>query len=458
MEEYGPVGSNYVPLARDWHRLSHGQPSLRRSLHGLIGYRRDSTPVFVILGGWDPSIGRCNDVWESIDLGASWHCVCASAPWSARSSFLALGATDGSCLFVIGGDDGDYRSDVWFSKDFGKSWLCVSEKAGWQGRSDLSGVMTQSGGLLIFGGRTVGEGDGFLGDIWRSLDGGLTWEVLLEVAPFNARVGAGMGIGYFGGFLTRKLRNRKRPRHRSPSPSHPPPGLKEVVVLVGGSAGRKFFGDVWISRNLGESWTKGHPLPSSSPSSDDERPLPSGFGSAADLNDLEISSFTLNEEVGPFTLFARHKHVDLEISSPSVSAFAVSGAQILYDEISREFILLGGCVEQGRGNREVFGSRDGGRTWKFLPQLPSLSVNVRVAVAYGNLLIFGGENVWGPAVSESWLSKGQLEPVKKDAFRVLLFLKRLKLSMEICSRLLAFIYSVDFIWPNESGRFSSIKN
>ncbi len=57
---------------------------------------------------------------------------------AARSAFAGASLSDGSVL-VMGGYAGGsgYRNDVWKTLDGGASWILVTSSAGWAGKEDL---------------------------------------------------------------------------------------------------------------------------------------------------------------------------------------------------------------------------------------------------------------------------------------------------------------------------------
>ena len=144
-----------------------------------------------------------NSVWLSTDAGSTWQQQTAHAPWLARDGpsaasyySTALGVT---LLYVSTGyvyptvvqnvgvtyntsqeiaqDNGNAVNDVFVSSDKGVSWTLVTNNPGFPCRSHGRMTATQNGVLLISDGssETGSYGDeGYLKDVWASLDGGFT--------------------------------------------------------------------------------------------------------------------------------------------------------------------------------------------------------------------------------------------------------------------------------------------
>ena len=130
-----------------------------------------------------------NDVWRSIDNGATWMQVNASAGWSGRAFHTSVVMADGS-IVLIGGRDDDMnsRNDVWRSTDYGATWTMVSANAGLSPIWGCNGVVMPDGSIVLLGG-TNGRST-YSNDLWRSTDKGATWSHMSENVGWSARVGS----------------------------------------------------------------------------------------------------------------------------------------------------------------------------------------------------------------------------------------------------------------------------
>ena len=62
-----------------------------------------------------------------LSVSLSFHVIVA------RSDHTSVVLSDGSVL-VMGGWDGGYKNDVWKTVDGGASWILVTSSAGWTGK------------------------------------------------------------------------------------------------------------------------------------------------------------------------------------------------------------------------------------------------------------------------------------------------------------------------------------
>ena len=123
-------------------------------------------------------------------------------PWSPRTaSNLVL--YDGGAVLVGGGDSSDAEtasSEVWGSAD-GTEWTRLtgnatfSPRLGGASSSDASYIILAGGAVLgspitnSTANASLPQNVTFLNDVWRSSDGGRTWEVALAQAPWSPRAG-----------------------------------------------------------------------------------------------------------------------------------------------------------------------------------------------------------------------------------------------------------------------------
>jgi hypothetical protein len=126
----------------------------------------------VIMGGNQDATttSGTNEIWRSIDQGATW--VQTSAPsWNAR--FYSAVVTYGSTIVLMGGEGGltSGRNDVWRSTNGCVDWTCMTSNAAWSTRCNFGFTRTTT---TVIGGREVATGT-YLNDVWISVDDGATW-------------------------------------------------------------------------------------------------------------------------------------------------------------------------------------------------------------------------------------------------------------------------------------------
>ena len=176
----------------------------------------------VLMAGWTKD-GWKNDVWRSIDNGATWTQITANAPWSSRPYSNCVAITDGSIVLIGGGGGSSGLNDVWWSTDNGATWTQMTPNAGWSARHHQSSVALPDGSIVMMGGtsNTI-----LWNDVWRSTDNGATWTQMTANAPWEARS-----------------------QHASVALSD------GSIVLMGGGAISGWKNDVWRSTDKGATWT-----------------------------------------------------------------------------------------------------------------------------------------------------------------------------------------------------------
>jgi len=120
------------------------------------------------MGGIDSSFSRLNDVWSSID-GVTWVEETANAGWTARNGQSSV-VFNGK-MWVIGGNAGMPTPSVWSSID-GVTWVEETANAGWTRRASHTSVVF-NGKMWVIGGFNQ-ESLLWYNDVWSSTDG-ITW-------------------------------------------------------------------------------------------------------------------------------------------------------------------------------------------------------------------------------------------------------------------------------------------
>jgi len=213
-------GGNMWELVLDvapWGKASGGT----RSSHGFVSLPNGT---LVVVGGSVQSPGGSvydSQVWRSFDEGATWTRLADVAPAVSRTMHALVYHPNTNAILLIGGFGGSgiaVHNDVWRSVDGGVSWQRIVVSAPWEPRYDHQVVVLQDGTLMLMGGR--GE-VGLLRDVWRSSDGGFTWGLLNREAPWQSR----------RAFAAVTVRN-------------------EVLVMGGILTSGELKNDVWRLRNL----------------------------------------------------------------------------------------------------------------------------------------------------------------------------------------------------------------
>jgi len=120
----------------------------------------------VLSGGYAGGIGT-NDVWRSTDNGATWTQVTGHAGWAARYGHTSVAMPDGSVVLMGGETSSTHlKNDVWRSIDTGATWTQVNASAGWSPRDFHNSVMMPDGSIVLLGGQVTSFG-GFMNDVWR---------------------------------------------------------------------------------------------------------------------------------------------------------------------------------------------------------------------------------------------------------------------------------------------------
>ena len=158
-----------------------------------------------------------------------WQRILAAAPWGVRA--MPRGGQLDGYFYVISGRKGMFRiyGDTWRSRD-GIEWELMSDNTGW-GRRCYPEVEIVQGQLVLTGGQSLRT---FYNDVWRSADEGRTWQQVCANAPWDVRAG------------------------------HHTTTFDDVIYLWAGarnSFDRIFYPELWVSKDLGESWELRAELP-----------------------------------------------------------------------------------------------------------------------------------------------------------------------------------------------------
>jgi hypothetical protein len=120
-------------------------------------YRRQSITDQSEVDNW-------NDVWRSIDRGATWTKMTPTVGWTPRSDHTSVVLPDGS-IVLMGGRTGPYLlKEVWRSTNQGTTWTRITAVAGWAPRWGHTSVVLSDGSIVLMGGN---DGSNGLKDVWR---------------------------------------------------------------------------------------------------------------------------------------------------------------------------------------------------------------------------------------------------------------------------------------------------
>ena len=181
----------------------------------------------ILMGGRDAGDNNLNDVWQSLDNGATWSQVTAHAGWTPRLVHCSVALPDGSIVLIGGADSTGVTNDVWRSTDDGATWMRMTAHTGWTPRESLSSVATPDGSIIVSGGTLPGGYTQF-NDVWRSTDEGATWTEVTAHAGWRERYGHSSVVMPDG----------------------------SIVVTGGYTFGPTYANDVWRSTDYGLTWTQ----------------------------------------------------------------------------------------------------------------------------------------------------------------------------------------------------------
>lgn len=160
---------------------------------GLVSFR-DTLFVF---GGWyfSASTGAVytNEIRYSINDGANWAASNAVLPFYGHA-FVYFKAPDG-WLYIIGGDNNNQASlqTVWRTKDM-RTFNVMTTTAGWGTRTLMGGWADEASNIYIAGGQQTTNVQTGPNDIWKSTDGGITWNRIANNIQVNGEYFLGQNI------------------------------------------------------------------------------------------------------------------------------------------------------------------------------------------------------------------------------------------------------------------------
>lgn len=297
----------------NWVDIS-GAPWSKRFAHSSVALPGGN---IILMAGDDGT--RKNDVWLSSNQGETWTLVTAEAEWESRKYHTSVALPDGS-IVLMGGQNGyyatDWDNDVWRSSDQGNTWTLMTKDAAWSERGSHTSVVLTDGSILVLGGKQWDAGYLGLNDVWRSTDQGATWTLMTNDAGWEDRFDLTAVALYDGS-----------------------------VVVMGGDDDDNMFNDVWRSTDGGATWSQQTSNAAWEPRgrhtsvvlSDNRIALMGGRNENGDrLNDVWVSSdmgvsWTLLEEHASWSPRMYHSSIVL----PGDSILVMGGYGSLYNDVWR---------------------------------------------------------------------------------------------------------------------------
>lgn len=267
----------------------------------------------IIAGGSTSGAAYKNDVWRSTDNGVTWTQQTLHAEWSPRNGHACIATTDNR-IILIGGVEIDNipKNDVWESVDYGATWTQNTASADWLPRYGHSAIVVPDIGIVIAGG--FDGHDEYFSDVWRSTNNGVTWTVRTAGAEWISRRGhvsiynfLDNSIFIMGGYESSGLHGQDVWKsvnngvnwallNDAGAPWSRRKGLAGVmtssgyIIIMGGSGDSGAVNDVWITTD-GLDWV---------PQSHAAGWAPRSFSTAAVLPDDTILLMGGTDEVGGY--------------------------------------------------------------------------------------------------------------------------------------------------------------
>ena len=199
-----------------------------RQLNGSLAVLNNT--LYIIGGSYGSNL---TDIWKSTDANIWTKVTTTSTAFTSRLSAISgyqVVAANGA-IYLTGGDlgTGNYQDDVWKSKDGGKTWQESTTGTKFRSRGSHTAVALGAK-IYVIGGnnRNVGR----LNDVWEST-GGDNWSEVNASTPNAGKFPARSG-------------------HSSVVISG---GANAGIYVIGGFAGRR-MNDVWRSTDGGVTWSQ----------------------------------------------------------------------------------------------------------------------------------------------------------------------------------------------------------
>jgi uncharacterized delta-60 repeat protein len=262
----------------------------------------------VLVGGYDVSHSRMNDVWRLTPAGSSApnpsHTYTAPGTYQValqayntggynsirKTGYITVttpapvadftaNVTSGAAPLPVSFTDLSLKSPsgwAWYFGDesYAQPWTQMNASGGWTVRTEHSSVVMPDGTIVLTGGQV--SGGLYTNDTWRSTDNGATWTLMNASSGWKARMmhtsvampdGSIVLMGgiTFGARINDTWRSTDNgatwtlmnassgwKKRDGPSSVAMPDGS---IVLTGGSDGYIYYNDTWWSTDNGATWT-----------------------------------------------------------------------------------------------------------------------------------------------------------------------------------------------------------
>ena len=276
-------------------------------------------------------------------------------------------------LLMMGGFDGlgQCLNDIWRSIDEGLSWELLLDSAPWSSRAVFASCASSDGSRLYVMGGSSAEQGGFCSDVWSSSDGGYTWSEVTRAADWQPRSG-------FAALVS-------------------PWDALDVTVFGGSTLNFRCLNDIWRSTDGGLTWRCLAACAPWAPRVDmgvcqlqDGTIVLSG---GDDWDNRFFSDIWISKDRGC-------SWQQVVINSPSWAPRAGHSLLAMYDGSLR---LIGGNVTCLKANKifrepdierlaDVWSSYDQGTTWRKITDATfgPRTLHRAVSTSTGSIILFGG--------------------------------------------------------------------
>ena len=206
-----------VQVAPSWQKISTPNWGNRFDHQSVVLSSGD----IIVISGRSGATGIYNDVLRSSDGGTNWILVTDSVPWVepygagnyGRCYFQVVVLPNDDILFMggnvsavsdwsrkgwpgVAAPDPSLRNDVYRSSDGGLTWDLINPSAPWAARKNFQAMVLNNGDVLIMGGANHGGaglqslidyGGHPVNDIWKSSDGGVSWSKIPAINHWPPR-------------------------------------------------------------------------------------------------------------------------------------------------------------------------------------------------------------------------------------------------------------------------------